>query len=95
MSANPTQAFTGECALPHALAWLCGTAKSPMQHWLRDGRAWRDDDKVLISLPIAIDVWGIASIITDNPQTLAIMDEMRFCNGPTFSDALSAPQGAA
>jgi hypothetical protein len=99
MSRYPTQAFYGDTAFMHALAWLCGmryTSKAPMDRWLKDGHAWRDGPMVLISLPIAIDAWAVASITTDHEQTLEfMMSEFKFCDGPTFSNALSAPAGRA
>jgi hypothetical protein len=42
-------------SLIDAIAWLCGhrfLAKAPMDAWFRDLRCWREDETLLLSLPL-------------------------------------------
>jgi hypothetical protein len=77
----PTHQF--DC-LVDAFAWLCGyrhLTKKPMDRWFQDLRAWRDGDKLILSLPLGIIGHAVASLplsATDGMTDQELIDNLAF-----------------
>ncbi len=59
----------------------------PIEGWHQEVRIWRDSDKLLFSLPVALDRWAIASSpVAEVERECDLPLSPRFRDTPTFAE---------